>query len=104
MVLINLHYLLLLLLSFFFADSSPIRRLPSAAEMASADSPKLRVRTLASGDSVSRTAAAAPAATATSTTTTTAPLEPIVVRLNLFIARVFIVFRIVSEALTWATL
>lgn len=59
-------------------DSSPIRRQPSAAETASADSPKLGVRTMASGESVSRTKAVTAATTTASTTTTTAPLEPIV--------------------------
>jgi len=76
-----------------FADSSPIRRQPSAAETASADSPKVRVRTMASGESVSRTSVTA-ATTTASNTTTTAPLEPIVVSRHLFITLAFLVFKI----------
>ncbi|XP_033608246.1 multiple C2 and transmembrane domain-containing protein isoform X2 [Cryptotermes secundus] len=52
-------------------DCSPVRRPPSAAEMASGDSPKLQIRTMVSGDPASRTAAA----THFTTTTTTAPQE-----------------------------
>ena len=68
----------IVLLILVFPDSSPIRRPPSAADMASGDSPKLRVRTMVSGEVSSRTSQP-PAATSTTVTTTTASLEPVVV-------------------------
>ena len=87
-------YSLLSFLFSHFADSSPIRRQPSAAETASADSPKLRVRTMASGESISRTTAVTLATTTASTTYTTAPFEPNVVSRHLVITVMFLVLKI----------